>query len=751
MAVYANSFSGSFVLDDTDGILSNPTLPHLSRALSPPVHSGVGGRPLLNLSFALNYFLGGLAVPGYHAFNLVVHILAGLVLFGLARRTLLRPPLQARFGRDATMLAWAVALLWLLHPVQTASVTYISQRAESLMGLWYLLTLYCFVRGTASSAPKAWFGAAVAACGCGMATKEVMVTVPLMVLLYDRTFVAGTFREAWRRRRGVYLGLALTWILLGCLMTNLSQRSVGFSHGISGWHYALTECRVVVQYVALSLWPHPLVFDYGIGVANFPPLEAVPFALLLAALLAGTVVALRRRPALGFAGAWFFVILAPTSSVVPVAGQPMAENRLYLPLAAAAVLIVLGTHAFAGRRGMAAVFAMGMAAGLLAADRNQLYRSPLLLWRDTVAKRPENERAHDSLGNALLDAGRMGEAIAEYRRAVGLVPADPREHYNLGHALALAGRPAEAIASYEQALRLKPDYAEARNNLGAALADAGRLDEAVAQYQKILGLQPDNAEAHYNLGRAFQQMNRPVEALAQYGAALSLNPESAATHDNLGNVLAQLGRFPEAVQHYEEALRLDPSYASAHNNLGVVLMKTGHETEALQQYEEALRLNPEAEDAQRNRGDVFLELGRTNDAIESYKAALRLKNHDAIAAARLGAALMQVGDVSAGMGYCQQAVDASPDYAAGHYYLGNALARTGQIEPALREFERAVQLAPDYAEAQNNLGMALMQTGRLPEAIAHFEAAVRLKPDYATAAGNLADARAALAAQNRHD
>ena len=137
LAVYHNSFSGPFVLDDVPTIPENSTLRDLSRALSPPADAGVGDRPVLNLTFALNYALGGTAVWGYHAVNLLIHALAGIVLFGLVRRTLQRPGLRERYGADALPLGLAVAVLWTVHPLQTEAVTYISERAESLMGLFY--------------------------------------------------------------------------------------------------------------------------------------------------------------------------------------------------------------------------------------------------------------------------------------------------------------------------------------------------------------------------------------------------------------------------------------------------------------------------------------------------------------------------------------------------------------------------------------------------------------------------------------
>ncbi len=329
-------------------------------------------------------------VWGYHAFNLAIHILAGLTLYGIVRRTLLCPLLRERFGASAMRLALAVAVLWTVHPLQTEAVTYISERCESLMGLFYLLTLYCFIRGTGAQRSSWWFALSVVACLLGVASKEVMVTAPVMVLLYDRTFVSGSFRKAWTRHRWLYLGLAGAWVLLGWLMVGLHYRGAGYGLGIPWWAYALVECRTVAQYLWLALWPHPLVFDYGEFAAIRHVGEVAPYAVLLAVMVAGVLVELKRRPAIGLVGAWFFLILAPTSSVVPISGQPMAEYRMYLPLAAVITLVVIGIDSRMGRRSTAVFLALAVGLGFLATWRNEDYRTELSIWNDTVAKCPDN-------------------------------------------------------------------------------------------------------------------------------------------------------------------------------------------------------------------------------------------------------------------------------------------------------------------------------------------------------------------------
>ena len=723
---YHNSFQGPFIYDDVGNILKNRTIRHLWPmwdVLSPPPALFVGGRPVLNLSLALNCAMGGLAVWGYHALNLAVHLLAALVLFGILRRTLEREKLRDRFGAAAVWLAAAIALIWEVHPLQTEAVTYISQRCESLMGLFYLLCLYGFIRGTESRRSLGWFSLSVAACFLGVGCKEVMVTAPLMVLLYDRTFVSGNFREAWTRHRRLYLGLAGSWLWLGDLMVGLHNRDVGYGLGITWWGYALTECRAVVRYLRLAVWPHPLIFDYGQYVPTEPLATVVPYALILAVLATGILFALKRRPAIGFVGAWFFVILAPTSSVVPIVGSPMAEHRMYLPLAAVVTMVVVGVVALGKRllkkqQGVV----LGCIAGgsvvvlltFLTIQRNRDYNSEMTIWQDTVEKRLNNPRAHNNLGFILSEEGRIPEAIGQYEEALRIQPDYTGAHYDLGNALVQLGRVAEAIGHYEQALRLKPDYTGAHYNLGLALARLGRLPEAIAHYQQALRIQPDYtdtgsyAEIHNDLGLALVQLGRVPEAIEHYEEALRIQPDYAAAHYNLGLALLQQGRLPEAISHWEQAVRINPDYADAHYNLGLALWQTGQLPEAVGHYEQALRINPDSVEAHVNLGIALSQMGKRQEGLAQFREALRRR----------------------------------PDSAEVHYNVGRALFQTGNVPEAIEQYEQVLQTNPDSVQAHCDLGLALAKLGRTPEAIQQYEQALRIKPDFVRAQNALARARA---------
>lgn len=636
-AAYANTFSVPLLLDDTVTIGANPSIHRLwplGPVLSPPGAMPSAGRPLLNLSLALNYAAGGTEVWGYHAVNLAIHLLAGLTLFGVMRRTLRTATLAGRFGRDSTWLALGAAGIWLLHPLQTSAVTYISQRAEALMGLCYLATLYAFIRGATAARPGGWWAMSVACCGLGMATKEVMVTAPLLVFLYDRFFLAGSFREAWRKRAAWHLSLAAGWLLLGGLMLSapLHQRGVGFGATYSSWDYALTESRVVIDYLRLGLWPSPLVFDYGSEVRVAGALAALPWLLLLGVLIAGVVVAWKRQPAAAFLGCWFFLILAPTSSVVPIMLQPMAESRMYLPLAALVVLAVLGAYAAVRGASLSVFAAVAVVCGVATWQRNLVYRSELSAWADTVAKRPDSSRANNFYGMALsYRPEHLAEAIARYEQALRINPNLPEAHNNLANALLrLPDRWPEAVAHYEEALRLKPDYAEVHSNLANLLADLpGRLPDAIAHHEQALRLMPDSPVVHNNLGNALARTpGRTAEAIAHFEAALRLNPAVAQAHSNLGNLLRSVpGRRDEAIAHFETALRLRPDYPQAHNNLANALAETPEGLEsAFLHYEAALRLKPDFVEAHYNLGEALLRSpSRRGEARAHFEAALRLR------------------------------------------------------------------------------------------------------------------------------
>jgi hypothetical protein len=513
LLAYGNSLHGDFVFDDKANISENDYIKRpetLWEGL--PLHADVFRR-----SLAINYRLGGLDPWGYHLFNLAVHVLAALVLLGIVRRTLLSQPLRERFGRHAAALALAVALLWTVHPLQTESVTYLVQRRESMMGLCLLLTLYTVIRGTASRLWPAWYAAAIFFCWLGMGVKAVMVVAPIVVFLYDRTFLAGSFLGTIRRRWPLYLALLATWWdILPWGHARLLESGMGVQGtDITTVSYLRSQFAVVTHYLRLCFWPTGLCLDYDWPVAKTWT-EVLPQVILIAALVGLTLWALWRRPAEGFPGVWFFGILAPTSSFVTISFLAF-EHRMYLSLAGVAAFVVCGGYvaisyllrrrvasdALRRRAGWAAglvlVAAAAAALGYLTACRNLDYRTDLVMWSDIAAKAPTNPRAHYTLGNIFSRRGRNQEAVAKYRQAIYLKPDYVEAYNNLGSLYLSLDRPRDAEIEFRMALRTNPDSAEVLSNLGVAIWIQGRRNEAISCIREALRISPNYASAQKNL------------------------------------------------------------------------------------------------------------------------------------------------------------------------------------------------------------------------------------------------------------
>lgn len=701
---YWNSLRVPFLFDDIIAVTENPTIRDLTTALTPPEHGGTTtGRPLLNFTLALNYALGGEEVAGYHAGNLLIHAGAALLLFGLARRTLLRPAVGGHLQASPDAVAFAIALLWAVHPLLTESVTCIAQRSESQCGLFYFAALYALARGAGGSTrPVLWLILSVTASLAGMATKEVMVTAPMVALLYDRTFLAGSFREAWRQRGVYHLAMAATWAVLVMSVIGIGGArgaSAGFGLGVSVWSYLLTQCEALVLYLRLSLWPHPLIVDYGKDVVTH--WTAVWWqGITVLALLGGTGWALVRRPALGFLGAWFFLILAPSSSFVPLVGQTIAEHRMYLPLAAVVALVgAAAARRCTTRTLLGASLATAIIAGLATHWRNEDFHDEQSLWEGVLVHRPANGRALNNLGRVHLQKERFDVAADFFRRSLQVEPGNPTAEFNLGLALMKAGHLAESEAPLRRAVAILPGY----------------------------------YNAHLTLGMVLIKLNRPQEALANFAVARHYDPWPAALHFQGGLALAQLGHWNEAIAHYKRSLELNPRNAKAHSNWGAALLALKSPAEAIPHFEAALRLSPEQAEVYYNLGQACAALGRTPEAMRHYAEAIRLDPAQADARLNFGIGLAQANQLPEAIDQLTAAAKLRPNDAQVQTNLGTALALAERPAEALAAYERALQLKPNDAQARYNVGYALLEANRWSEAAKYFESALQLEPNFPAA------------------
>jgi hypothetical protein len=554
VTAYGNSLSGEYLFDDETAILNNASIRQLGTALTPPRDTPVAGRPIVNLSLALNYAADGLDPTGYHVVNIVIHLAAALVLFGIVRRTLLLPKLADRWGPASADLALACGLVWALHPLNTEAVNYLTERTESLMGLWYLLTLYCSVRG--------WYVAAVVACALGMLCKESMATAPILVALYDRVFVFDGVREAFAARRRLYAGLAATWVILAAMLASEPRTSVGFDAGTSPWTYLLNQAELIPRYLWLSVWPRSLVLDYGLPRPLMASDVVIPGAMVVVLILV-TLAALRYAPMIGFLGAWVFITLAPTSSIVPIATEVGAERRMYLPLAALAVLFVVTSYKGSGadlygpptrgsrgslHRGPHGSAPLGwwaviaIASVLLATGtflRNREYRTRLTI-AQTIVDRWPNGRGRFLLGSELIAAGRKDEAMVQLRASAGDYPG---ARFALGTELLADGKVVEAVEEIQAFLRAMPQHpsaAPAHDLLGRAYLAQQKFAEAAGEFQTLVDTAPSyrgpNNDVLLNLGYSLAAAGRLAESVPVLERAVAANPGNQAARDLLARV-----------------------------------------------------------------------------------------------------------------------------------------------------------------------------------------------------------------------
>jgi Tfp pilus assembly protein PilF len=566
-AAYQPVWRAGFIWDDNDHLTANPAVA-ASNGLRMIWSSLAVSRyyPLTLTSFWIQRRLWGLNPLPYHLVNVALHATNGILIFFLLRR------LRAR-------AAWLAATLWALHPVNVESVAWITELKNTQSGLFFFLSVWCFLRSEAGAARRRWYGLALL---CGLAallSKPSTVVLPLALLLcvwWER----GSWRRADILRIAPFFILALGMSAL----TVVEQRGHIQKAGTAEWNLGMAERLVMAGkavwfYASKSLWPARLTFVYprwkldAGSVSDWLPLAGL--------VVGGALLWLWRRQSwarAGWFGCGFFVL-----SLLPVLGffdvfyfrySYVADHFQYLACIGLISLAVSTGTAIcerAGQRGrdwgMLAAAIVMLTLGLSTWGQARIYQDSETLWGDTLAKNPQCWMAHNNLGTVFLREGKVSGAIAHFDQALEIKPDDAEAHTNLGIALYQTGKREEAMEHFQQALRINPNKAEAHGNLGIALAQTGKIEEAIAHYERALRIKPDIVEVYSNLGNALARVGRLPEAIVQYEQALRIKPDIAEVHYNLGNALARVGRVPEAIVQYEQALRIRPDFTLAQNAL----------------------------------------------------------------------------------------------------------------------------------------------------------------------------------------
>jgi tetratricopeptide (TPR) repeat protein len=719
--IYSNTLHSPFVFDDFPNIKKNISIRltdfDFQRLSDTAFIRPNPTRPVANISFALNHYFGEYDVTSYHVTNIIIHLINGILVYFLSLITFKQlsrdPSKDVPQFRSTSLLLMSLfsALIFITHPIQTQSVTYIVQRMNSMAVMFYLLSLLLYVHGRLT---RIRWRQLTLFCGCFMSwimalgSKEIACTLPLIILLYEWYFFQD-LRSGWLRQNIEYfLGLFAILIVVIFIYLGLSPfdkiLATYANRDFTMMERVLTQFRVVVFYISLLLFPHPsrlnLLHDFTTSSSLLEPPTTLVSLLIIVGLIGLGMYCARRQRLISFCILWFIINLFIESSVIGV--EMIYEHRLYLPMFGFALFVSWGLfYFFSKRRSLASVVSAVIILSLCTATyvRNKVWQDGITLWSDVVSKSPQSHRAHLNLGVTLKEQERLTEAISHFSEALRIKPDYAKTHNNLGTALARQGKLTEAIGYLSKALQIQPDYAEAHNNLGTALARQGKLKEAVDYLSEALRIKPDFADAHYNLGNALNEQGKVEEAVKHFSEALRIEPDSAEAHNNLGNALKRLGKLDEAINHFSEALRIKPDYAEAYNNLGTTLTRQGKFKEAVGSFSEALRIKPDYAKAHFNLGNALKRQGKLNDAINHFSEALRIR----------------------------------PDYVKAYNNLGTTLTRQGKFKEAAVSFYKALRIAPDSAGIHYNLGIALKEQGRLREAVKHFSEALRIKPNFTQA------------------
>lgn len=781
LIAFGPALAAPFDFDDLPAIAHNPSIRTLwppSVPLSTPgLGTAVSGRPTANYSFALshavNRWLGVAQSPltvapnetiGFHAVNLLLHVAAALLLFSIIRRTMRSGRVPDDWRGAADRLAIAIAGVWLIHPLQTEAVDYVAQRTEVLVSVFYLATLYSAFRAwqgrhssgddqRAARQSLAWSAAAVAACLLGMGTKEVMLTAPLMVVLFDRAFLFSSWREMWTTpwRRRLYYALFATCALSILLITRGARSAtVGFHLGIPWYQYFHSQGWAIARYLKLALWPDRLTYDYGQTPVR--GLDGIPGLVALIAFGVITLLAWRRPrwQWFGFVGAWFFLLLAPSSSVVPIQTEIAAERRIYLALASivalaviaiefarrrlaerdragqspersraiAGAFVVIGVSYFAAsgwtaerlapneiaaqlivrttiglaailvvwclvavrerRLRLAAVALIVCAMAGTAFTRSRLYENPELLWRDAVAKRPDNARALNGLAVAALrnDPTQLSEADSLSVLALAIDSAYIPSLITRGAIAIKQARMHRAESLFTRALRISPNDSASTDKLGQVLVAEGESERAIPYLAQVVRWHA-SAEALTNLGVAYLTIGKLDSASAVLTGAVRADPTNTDAARYLGAALIEQQRGADAIPYLLDAARRDPQSGFGLGLLSVAYAEAQQPAAATETAAAAVARSPEDATTFVFAGRAAQIAGRYQDAVAYLTRAVTLVPNDLQAFTRLAIARASIGDSNGATLILRRVLAAAPDYGLARHAL-DSLSRTGR-------------------------------------------------------------------------
>jgi len=554
------------------------------------------------VSFALNYYFGGLNPFGYHLVNVIIHTLNGLILFLLSYTILTLPLAEGTGGKNAFKIAFLGSFIWLTHPIQTQAVSYVYQRLASLTALFFLLSLLCYMKGRVNQTKKrvALFILSMLFGLLALFTKQNAATLPLFIILSEFLFFQGHSFKMDKKKLGFIMFFVVLFILIAGIYLGpdfISRKALVYEK--KGWtplERMLTELRVVIFYLSLLIYPHPsrlnLDHDFPVSYSLFSPFTTFLSLLFIIGSLVLAIFLIKRNCLVSYVIFWFLGNLVIESSIIPL--ELVFEHRLYLPSMSFTIMALGLFFSLTKREWETWVTGVIILLLLLFSywtyARASVWRGPLSIYMDTAKKMPNDASSYHNLGNAYNKMGRLDEAITEYKKALAIAPNFVMAHCHLGVAYYKKGMFDEAIAEYKKTLAIAPNFVMAHCHLGIAYAKKGMFDEAIAECNKALSINPSYIQAYNNLGFIYANKGMVDKAISVYKQVLTIAPNFALAHLNLGNTYRKKGELDKAITEYKRAIAIKPDYVKAHNNLAVAYYDKGNYKLAIVHCDKALEL-----------------------------------------------------------------------------------------------------------------------------------------------------------------
>jgi tetratricopeptide (TPR) repeat protein len=693
---YWNSFDVPFVFDDFTTIQSNSSVQFGDSLARIP--SNLWFRTLLYMTFAGNYVVGGQNVWGYHLVNLLLHLLNAVLIYILAKKILSR----ASTPFPANVLAFLASAFFLVHPVQTESVTYISSRSELLSTFFYILAVLLFVR---KRPEKIGFGfsliiAAILVLALGV--KETTISLPAALLVYDFVFLSnGEIRRVlsrWRFHVTFIAGGVAAAIYL-VTFGNLRGSIGTVAAGIEPFSYLLTELRVIVRYIQILFLPIGLnlAYDFPISDSLGDP-RVILSALVLLGLL-GLAWRLReRQPIVSFSILWFFVTLAPTSSFFPI-NDVIFEHRLYLPMVGLCLLfpVIIGVLAFPSsqrrearsRQGEATRDGGRIAVGVLSSAillalitatvlRNEVWRDETRLWSDVISKSPDAGRGYIGLAWAYYKRANYDKALEVTQAGLTKAKDSPnsrenrfRFYSNLGQIYFDLGRYPESAAALSQALNwTMPPGDRARTYYNLAVAYLAELNMASPNDKARIASQADDTltkslASDGNFLPAWDSyINLSVDRGMQEAAAQRLQQELQKNRGTALYGMAKLafleGNYKSAADYFAQAEKFFPDEKMVFFNYAYALEGAGDIDRALEEYITATRIDPLFKEAHYNLAQIYVKKQMEQPAIEHFEQVLRIDAKNTLAHLQLARIYIQHGQMGPARDHLRAVLSISP-------------------------------------------------------------------------------------------